>query len=483
MDQVTITDGEAVKAFIKAQDDARQQACAVFIASRAALRMATVAIRFFEFDDRARERDLTSVVIWRALLISGVASTMPTPDVRAAASSAFSAADFAYTAADIAAYTASPAVYTAARIASAAAHTAVRGGPYIAAAFSASNPAFWAEVTRDAALWLEHADPGDGTLSISIAPLWSDENPLDQDWHSLREKLRAADTPDKRGADWSFWIKWYDDILAGNPQNWKMLHQIATTPDIDWKASSREVNDKINGIVEAHALKNSYYFERIEFSEETQKLIVVPEGSFDDASVQTAYQRLRDAINEVRTAPKDGNFDPEYALRNEIRILEGALDNPAVQPIFVVEKCFNCIRRIQGNLNDGTIFGYDVEDFQTALERSAFDISSSDENAREIIERRNKENVLSLAKEDRDRLSRFVDEAAPILDADLKNDLETDLAIEGDPETLADGSTLRGVSRLLRIGIWLRNNKDDIQLAAALLGIASSVVGFILLLL
>ena len=236
-----------------------------------------------------------------------------------------------------------------------------------------------------------------------------------------------------------------------------MLHEIATTPDIDWQASSREVNDKINGIVEAHALKNSYCFERIEFSEETQKLIVVPEGSFDDASVQTAYQRLRDTINEVRTAPKDGNFYPEYALRNEIRILEGALDNPAVQPIFVVEKCFNCIRRIQRRLNDGTIFGDDVEDFQTALERFAFDIISSDENAREIIERRNKENVLSLAKEDRDRLSRFVDEAAPILDADLKNELEIYLAIEGDPETLADGSTLRGVSRLLRIGIWLRD--------------------------
>ena len=402
MDQVTITDGDAVKAFINAQDDARQQACAVFIASRVALCVAPFAIRFFKFDDRAHERDLTSVMIWRALLTSGFASTMPTPDVRAAAS--FAAA--------------------------------------------ATAAAVWAEVTRDAALWLEHADPGDGTLAISIAPLWSHKNSTDQDWHSLREKLRAADTPDKRGADWSFWIKWYDDILAGNPQNWKMLHQIATTPDIDWKASSREVNDKINGIVEVHALKNSYYFERIEFSEETQKLIVVPEGSFDDASVQTAYQRLRDAITDVRTAPKDGNFDPEYALRNEIRILEGALDNPAVQPIFVVEKCFDCIRRIQRRLNDGTIFGDDVEDFQTALERSAFDISSSDENAREIIERRNKENVLSLAKEDRDRLSRFVDEAAPILDADLKNDLETDLAIKGDPETLADGSTLRGVSRL-----------------------------------
>ena len=144
MDQVTITNRAEVKAFINAQDDARQQACAVFIASRAALRVASDAIEFFEFDDHAGKLDLTSVMIWRALLISGVASTMPTPDVRAAAAAV--------------------------------------------ASFATDAAAVWAEVTRDAALWLEHADQGDGTLSISIAPLWSDENPLDQDWHCLREK-------------------------------------------------------------------------------------------------------------------------------------------------------------------------------------------------------------------------------------------------------------------------------------------------------
>lgn len=46
MDQITITDGDALEAFINAQDDTRQQACAVFIASRVALRMAPVAIEF-----------------------------------------------------------------------------------------------------------------------------------------------------------------------------------------------------------------------------------------------------------------------------------------------------------------------------------------------------------------------------------------------------------------------------------------------------
>jgi hypothetical protein len=68
MDQITITDGDAVEAFINAQDDARQQACAVFIASRVALHMTPVAIEFFEFDDHARKRYLTSVMIWHALL-------------------------------------------------------------------------------------------------------------------------------------------------------------------------------------------------------------------------------------------------------------------------------------------------------------------------------------------------------------------------------------------------------------------------------
>jgi hypothetical protein len=120
MDQITITDGDAVEAFINAQDDARQQACAVFIASRVALRMAPVAIEFFEFDDHARKRYLTSVMIWRALLTSGVASTMPTPDVRTSSAAASRASSFF------------------------------------------ADDAVWAEVTRDAALWLDMRTRGMG---------------------------------------------------------------------------------------------------------------------------------------------------------------------------------------------------------------------------------------------------------------------------------------------------------------------------------
>ena len=273
MEQITIRNGDDVKAFVNAQDGARRLACAAFIASRAALRGTPYALNFYEFGVKARERDLTPCVIWRPLLLSSVTAVVPTDNVTTAATAADSA--FAAARADVT---------------------------------TASD--FWAEVSRDAALWVANADQGVGTLAITIAPLWYNENQLKRYWDDLRQKLRDSDTPDDRGADWSFWIKWYDDILAGNPQNWDMLHEIAITPDIDWEASSGEVNDKISGIVEAYALKNSYYFERIEFSEAKQKLIVVPEGSFDGASVQIAYQRLRDAIEDVRDAPKVGIWIP-----------------------------------------------------------------------------------------------------------------------------------------------------------------------------
>ena len=82
MEQITITDEEGVKAFIEAQQEARQRACATFIASRAALRVAPHAISIYEFEDVSKKWNFLSKFVWRSLLTSGVASSMPTPEVR-----------------------------------------------------------------------------------------------------------------------------------------------------------------------------------------------------------------------------------------------------------------------------------------------------------------------------------------------------------------------------------------------------------------
>ena len=257
MERITLRSGEDIKAFIEAQEEARQQACAVFIASRAALRISPYAIKYFEFNGLAIKWDLVSKFIWRSLITSGVASNMLNSDVK---SSATIAAKTCVEFTDNAHFIADKSAVIASGMAAAAAAAAAVdfSTPSVAASYSSNiiSIAIQAEVANDGILWLEHADQGDGTLAITIAPLWSYENPLEQYWHDLRQKLRDADTPDERGADWSFWIKWYDDILAGNPQNWDMLHEIATTAAIDWVASTREVNDTINQIVERYRLRD-----------------------------------------------------------------------------------------------------------------------------------------------------------------------------------------------------------------------------------
>lgn len=140
MERIIIKIADDVKAFIQAQDDARQHACATFIASRAALRVAPAAIQFYEFHNSAREHDLTSLVLWRHLLISSIAATVPTDDIKAAARIA------AAVAADV-----PVSIETVAKAARAAGTVAAD---------------IWAEVLHDAARWLEHASQRDGTLAL-----------------------------------------------------------------------------------------------------------------------------------------------------------------------------------------------------------------------------------------------------------------------------------------------------------------------------
>ena len=260
MGRITINNADDLKAFIEAQKVARQHACGVFTASRAALRCLPYAINFFQHSDFFVDRNINCLVILRRVLVAANASVASSPKIVGAAENARGAypAHFDATRVGELNSSSSNAAYFAATAAafkdnvSASIDVAI---PTVQLAESIGDT-IWSETSRDLELWLGSAETEVGTLPIDASSLWSGENPLERDWHTLREKLLAADTPDPRGADWSFWVKWYDDILAGNPQNWDMLHEIATTDAIDWDAPSREVNDMINQIVERYRLRD-----------------------------------------------------------------------------------------------------------------------------------------------------------------------------------------------------------------------------------
>ena len=108
--------------------------------------------------------------------------------------------------------------------------------------------AVWHNVMVDCMVWVDRAAV-DGTRGIDVAPLIDGEFVTIPDWAVVREKL-LNDSDPKHGADWSFWIEWYDKILRGDAQDWDMLYEIAVSQDIDWEATPREVNAAIARIVE-----------------------------------------------------------------------------------------------------------------------------------------------------------------------------------------------------------------------------------------
>lgn len=128
------------------------------------------------------------------------------------------------------------------------AHAAARG---VYAALGAYNvfPAAlaWAELNKD----IQDIESGlelSGLLEVS---LWRTYNPLSINWGGAQEWMHETFSyPD-------FWIDWYERILEGRPQNWKMLEEIAFIDAEDWEQGAEHVNALIAEIQARYAVKES----------------------------------------------------------------------------------------------------------------------------------------------------------------------------------------------------------------------------------
>jgi hypothetical protein len=310
---LAVTNDQEFRAWLEGQP---QEVC-VAIAFRAALRVLPLVALTRSDDKRAADLALKS---FRAILTSGVSAFGPTPDVKAAANAAaYATHAAAIAAAQAAAIAAANAAHAAAYAAAYAAHAAANAATHAAAhaADAAANAAYAAtyaathaaaDAAANAAARADTTPPSGSLMSSAIAVPLELQAAIDAFAAGKADLLRT-------GGPWTFWAKWYDRAMAGDPLPWGLQEQIALIPNEVWKAGPEAVAVEIARLeAEFDLRKKIADFEtRQTTAEETRTGIGGnnPPQEIDDPVVAEQVVILWDSIAGLKEEVDAGEPDAE----------------------------------------------------------------------------------------------------------------------------------------------------------------------------
>lgn len=278
------------------------------IAYRAAMRVLPLAALW---RDHSKVGSRFALAAFRTSLISGVAAVGPAHDLKAAAYTAADAADAAASAGH-AAYAAANAVTRAvARTADAATYAAgdaaARAAGTAADATKAADSAVDAVDAAASAVARAAARPPVARAARAVARgTVSAAAYADTDLASdiiMRSAIavppevldaieaHAVGKTDilRAGGPWTFWAKWYDRAMAGDPLPWDLQEQIALIPSEVWEAGPEAVAEEIARIEEEFS---GPPLDNAAAAREAQRLASVPTyfaDIFDSASISVSY--------------------------------------------------------------------------------------------------------------------------------------------------------------------------------------------------
>ncbi|GGD42634.1 hypothetical protein [Sinisalibacter lacisalsi] len=242
-----IRDRESLEAWLGGQP----REVAIAIAARAAARVMPVWAVYCQ-TEKAKERELTSLPILRANLISSVAAVSSTNEIVRATDSAYEHASRAdadpFADKTRATLTARASINA---VGSATARAVARSAFASLAASTADDSAFGAFATSaknlDAAtsVWqaVRHdAEAVDNGASLPWGPLWPDTNPLQEQWTTTRVDWSRPGSP------YAFWLRWYESLLdpaSHPPIPAPVLYQIALIDEDIWTQGAEAVAEEI----------------------------------------------------------------------------------------------------------------------------------------------------------------------------------------------------------------------------------------------
>jgi hypothetical protein len=368
-----IQDRETLEVWLKG----RSREDAICIAHRAAMRVAPLFwMRLNE--DWARHRGLTALDSLLPLLTSGIARRYPTREAMDAAAFATTIAFAAVNSIESASLDPDAAfAFAFAAYAAAAAPEATDAAGD--ATFAATDAAIsWLGVGMDCAALEAGGDP-------FTLPLWDGPVPeqIADAWARTRQHWARAGGP-----VWAFWTQFYENALAGRPQDWPLLHDIALIPEEDWKGGPDRVHPIIEGMLLDRARQSTGNGETIAFNPVTGKAYLVPDSALSPDLADYVKRKIAKALAVFRngTANQYTSLQPDLALLAEVMTGAGTL------PVEIFDACASVSRRILHRARMGECPDPErdplLADFLHRIREAGADILGNDPKAQEVLARR-----------------------------------------------------------------------------------------------
>ena len=465
-----IRDGDSFRAWL--EETGQPQEVCVALAARAALRVLPLVWEMAGGDRRS------IVPLLRANLVASIAGLAPRvllPDTGhrstllrvAAAAAANVAAAAPAAAADAAAANAAAANAAAATTAPAAASAAV------AAVTSAVAATAWGVVRSDCTA-VERGK------HLSSLPLFNGTPPH---WY-----LRSVDHL-PIDDEWTFWLNWLAKSREGQPQNWEMLIEIATIPDIDWRGHDPTIHVQIAEIAERYGdeLTNSalstaaevYPLGETVSKDDADRYIVIPDDNIPDDAFALAKDRARHTITDMRE--EIGQSNNLRRMEKAARDVERELDRSPFTSVYIYEALSRAVVYLQilrlhdDAIKDDPLAKAVVQQFHDRFLESAVELCAHDPSVRANHDAKEtlKSKDFPVPPTDEEKLRAigkfYEDRGAGVLAEQAPEDAET--AIDPDePQEVRKSALLRLGGRVVRTIIY------DRRVHGA--GAAASLVGF-----
>lgn len=431
MEIVEVVDRKSLQAYLEGLEGDAGLLTTRRVAFFAAISVAPAALRFLAGNQILPNRDLTPLAVLGAYSISGIVSIIPTPEIASSAAAAAAATACTEAGFGTAAATSSSAASSAAYSSSSAAYSsssvsAATGASYAAASssdFDASD--FWCDLR----IFLT----GQQTAPDAPMPAITLDAARVEDWSQTRILLR-----DDSAVDWTFWIAWFDRVLAGKNIYADLLAPILNglTKD-DWLGDPAKVNPLFDHILPLYAVEATQIGERIRLNAD-QEYFAEPVTKLPNEILTEAIERAEDAVADftILIQGQQSYLGDFTELTAQIAIW---LDRYGDRPLRLYEKLADAHDLITDVARDSGLTQEKVVlIFQRELERSRTDIRAGDPQVEERINARVRVRYDEMEQPEQQAFLTVVAEGAAGAEPGLRSEMQEDLPLiagdNGSPE-------------------------------------------------